>query len=83
VCSSDLSLPGATVRLAWEAPADNIREYTASLNDRIACNILDSSKADRIGKVLVIDGTGEGFDLGVGDWTEMRAAKLHPCSPFR
>ena len=24
---------GATVRLAWEAPADNIRQYTASLKE--------------------------------------------------
>jgi hypothetical protein len=55
------------VRLAREAPADNIRQSTASLKDRIACNILDASKADRIGKVAVIHGAGEGLDLGVGE----------------
>jgi len=55
------------VRLAREATADNIREYTASLKERIACNILDSAKADASGKVAVIHGAGEGLNLGVGD----------------
>jgi hypothetical protein len=55
------------VRLTGEAPADNIRQYTASLKERIACNILDPSKADRIGKVPVIHGAGKWLDLGVGD----------------
>ncbi|MEI6413883.1 MAG: hypothetical protein WCP34_06415 [Pseudomonadota bacterium] len=64
------SLPGATVRLTGKSAADNIREKTASLKERIACNILDGSKADRIGKVAVIHGAGEGFDLGVCDGGE-------------
>jgi hypothetical protein len=66
VCAGE-SLPGATVRLTGKSAADDIRQYTASLKERIACNILDSSKADAIGKVAVIDGAGEGFDFGVGN----------------
>jgi hypothetical protein len=71
VCAGE-SFSGATVRLARKAPADHIRQYTASLKERIACNILDSTKADRIGKVAVIDGAGEGFDFGVGDANKSR-----------
>jgi hypothetical protein len=55
------------VRLARKAASDDSREKAASLNERIACNILDGSKADRIGKVAVIDGAGEWFNFGVGD----------------
>jgi hypothetical protein len=66
VCAGE-PLSGATVRLTWEASADNIRQYTASLKERITANVFDSTKADRIGKVAVIDGAGEGFDLGVGE----------------
>ena len=69
VCAGK-ALTGATVRLAWKAPADDIRECTASLKDCITRNILDAAKADRIGKVAVIDGAGEEFDLGMGDGNE-------------
>jgi hypothetical protein len=71
------------MRLAGKASADNIRQYTASLKDRITANILDSSKADRIGKVAVIHGAGEGFDLGVSETDESRTIPPRSNSPLR
>jgi hypothetical protein len=73
------------VRLAGKSATDDIRQNTASLNERITANILDASKAERIGKVAVIDGAGEGRDLGVGEWCKTmfpRSALLPSASPF-
>jgi hypothetical protein len=67
------------VRLTRKAASDDNRQDTASLKHRIACNILDAAKADAIGKVLVIDGAGEGFDFGVGDGS--KTALLSVCCP--
>jgi hypothetical protein len=71
------------VRLAWKAPADDIRECTASLKDCITRNILDSPKACRIGKALVIDRAGEGLDLGVGNADKSRTMPPSNSSPLR
>jgi hypothetical protein len=62
------------VRLARKASSNDRREHTASLKHRIACNILDSTKADAIGKAPVIHGAGKGFDFGVGDRTKRRTS---------
>jgi hypothetical protein len=64
-----LSLPGAGVALAWPASTEQVnRSETCSAKKRICGDVLNSTKAFAFGKVPVIDGTGEGFDLGVGDW---------------
>jgi hypothetical protein len=71
------------VRLAGKASADNIRQNTASLKERITANILDASRAERIGKVAVIDGAGEGLDLGVGEAGKSRTIPPRSNSPLR
>jgi hypothetical protein len=63
-------LAGATVRLAREAASDDNRQATCRAKDRIARDVLDGAKADRSGKVLVVNGAGVGLDFAVGDWDD-------------
>ena len=56
------------MRLAWESARNEVNLLnTCPLKNRIACNVLDTAKADGFGEVPVIDFAGEWFDFGVGD----------------